>query len=415
MYIIKRLDELVDVNPRVALEKGNEYPFVEMEVVNPGFRYVSADTKRAFSSGGAKFLQGDTLFARITPCLENGKIAQYKSSSNQPAFGSTEFIVFRCRPGISDASYVFYLAISNIVRKPAEKSMSGASGRQRADLAAIKEIEVPSPPLAIQRRIAAVLSAYDDLIENNQRRIAILEEMARSLYRKWFVEFHFPGHEGVEIVERDGVRAPEGWEVTTVREVSSYINRGVAPKYNDSAAGIVINQKCIRDRQLNTTLARRHESRVPVEKLVGFGDVLINSTGVGTLGRVAQCYQILENYTVDSHVSIVRPNSRVGVDYFGYFICALETHFESLGVGSTGQTELGRETIAKTPFILPSRQIQERFGSVVAPMRQTIEVLRTKNTNLRRTRDLLLPRLVSGELDVSELEIAGAEELMADA
>jgi type I restriction enzyme S subunit len=118
-----------------------------------------------FNSGGAKFLPGDTLFARITPCLENGKIAQYKCSENTPAFGSTEFFVFRARTGVSDPSYVYYLSLSDLVRGPAEKSMSGASGRQRASLQSIVDIQLPAPPLPTQLKIAAILSAYDDLIE----------------------------------------------------------------------------------------------------------------------------------------------------------------------------------------------------------------------------------------------------------
>ena len=207
-----RLKDFVHINPTVRLAKAVEYPFVSMDAITPGRRYVEAPGTRA-SGGGARFCGGDTLFARITPCLENGKIAQFKAASTQPAFGSTEYWIFRARENVSDPAYVFYLGTSKIVRGPAEKSLSGASGRQRADLAAIEDLEVPAPDLPTQRRIASILSAYDDLIENNTRRIAILEEMAGRIYEEWFVRYRFPGYEQVKMVESDLGPIPEGWSV----------------------------------------------------------------------------------------------------------------------------------------------------------------------------------------------------------
>ncbi|CAG1003662.1 hypothetical protein METP2_03488 [Methanosarcinales archaeon] len=397
--------EFVEINPKVTLKKGIEYPFVEMDIVTPGRRYVSSINKRIYNGGGAKFQFGDTLFARITPCLENGKIAQFSGAKDEIGFGSTEFFVFRHKEGISDPGYIFYLASSDILRKPAEKSMSGASGRQRADIASIKDLEIPTPPLPTQRKIASILSAYDDLIENNTRRIKILEEMAQALYREWFVNFRFPGHEKVKMVESELGMVPKGWEEVTIRDVSSYINRGISPKYDDLSRQIVINQKCIRDGRFNLNLVRRHSTKVPVEKFVKFGDVLINSTGIGTLGRVAQICQEISDCTVDSHVSIVRPNDRVSHEYFGSYLATLEPHFDSQGIGSTGQTELGRETIAKTIFLLPPKGLQDRFAEIVSPMRKNVVKMFIKNINLRRTRDLLLPKLISGEVDVEKIDV----------
>jgi type I restriction enzyme S subunit len=267
----------------------------------------------------------------------------------------------------------------------------------------LSTFSIPYPPY--RHKIAAILSAYDDLIENNTRRIKILEEMAQALYREWFVKFRFPGHEKVKMVESEIGMVPEGWEVVIIRDVSSYINRGVSPKYDDQSPKIVINQKCIRDGKLNLNLVRRHASKIPVEKSIKFGDVLINSTGIGTLGRIAQVYQEISDCTVDSHVTILRANDRVSIDYFGSYLSTLEPHFDSQGIGSTGQTELGRETIAKTSFLLPLRSIQDRFSEIISPMNKSIVKMFTKNSNLRRTRDLLLPKLISGEVDVEKLDI----------
>jgi type I restriction enzyme S subunit len=119
--------EIAEINPKVKLEKGATFPFVEMAEVESGRRYVAGAAERVMKSGGAKFESGDTLFARITPCLENGKIAQYKNENNARAFGSTEFFVFRAKAQVSDPSFIYYLSLSDYIRGPAVKSMSGAS------------------------------------------------------------------------------------------------------------------------------------------------------------------------------------------------------------------------------------------------------------------------------------------------
>lgn len=266
-------------------------------------------------------------------------------------------------------------------------------------------LPVRYPTLRIQHRIASILSAYDDLIENNTRRIAILEELAQRLYREWFVHFRFPGHEHVKMVDSPMGLVPEGWELSSIRDAASYINRGIAPRYDDEATAIVINQRCIRDGKINLDFARRQSKKVPPAKLLQFGDVLINSTGVGTLGRVAQVYQDLPSCTVDSHVSIVRPGENVSIDYFGLSLLNFELHFERQGAGATGQTELGRERIAETAILCPSQPLQEQFSTIVSPVRQSIRLLAAKNEVLACTRDLLLPKLVSGEVDVEHLDI----------
>lgn len=266
----------------------------------------------------------------------------------------------------------------------------------------MKETEIFLPSLQTQRRIASILSAYDDLIENNTRRIAILEEMARRIYEEWFVRFRFPGHEQVKMVESELGLIPEGWKVTNLDAVSEYINRGLTPKYDDLADGVVINQKCIRGQKLSYELVRRQSKPVPADKRVRYGDVLVNSTGVGTLGRVAQVLAERPNCTVDTHVTIVRPGKQVTTHFYGLALLAREEYFEQQGVGATGQTELGRGRIAETTFLLPPLVVQEQFDELVAPMRQMTVTLTSKNANLRATRDLLLPKLISGEIGLTQ-------------
>jgi type I restriction enzyme S subunit len=274
----------------------------------------------------------------------------------------------------------------------------------------VKAFHICMPRRHQQDQVVNVLSAYDELIENNSRRIEILEEMAQAIYREWFVEFRYPGHEDVPLVDSELGPIPEGWEASEIASITSALTRGIAPKYSDDASARVLNQKCIRGGRLNVALSRGHCGVVSELKRVRFGDVLINSTGVGTLGRVAQVCEELVDVTADSHVTIVRPNYElVDGDFFGLALLGLQDDFESLGVGSTGQTELSRARIGQMKLLLPSRGLQGAFGAAVCPMRSLAVILERENQVLRTTRDLLLPKLISGEIDVSELNIELAD------
>jgi type I restriction enzyme, S subunit len=155
----------------------------------------------------------------------------------------------------ADAKFVYYyFRHPNTVQ--AIKNHAISSGVPHINLGLLRAFEMPLPPLAIQRRIVATLSAYDDLIENNRRRMALFEDAARQLYREWFVRLRFPGHEHTRIT--NGV--PEGWERKSVEQLSRFLNRGIPPHYDDDAEGLVINQKCIRAGRLDLSLAR-HQSR----------------------------------------------------------------------------------------------------------------------------------------------------------
>ena len=266
----------------------------------------------------------------------------------------------------------------------------------------VRRISFPAPSIVVQDKIAAILSAYDDLIENNRRRIALLEKMAEEIYREWFVRMRFPGHEQAKIEK--GV--PEGWRYLELRNVASLIKRGIAPDYNDSSATFIINQRCIRDGVVSLADARGHDTSVPTEKLIQYGDVLINSTGVGTLGRVAVSDLEDSGLTCDTHVTICRANKDiVNVYYLGHTIRLLQTHFENMAVGSTGQSELGRDLIGATKIQLPTDHLQARFATIVAPMWKAKRLLIKEVDSLVRTRDALLPRLISGKLPVDQLDI----------
>ncbi|MGB9624671.1 MAG: restriction endonuclease subunit S [Phycisphaerae bacterium] len=182
--------EAVVVNPPVPLEKGKVYPFVDMASVNPAARSVQESEHREFRGGGSRFMPGDTLMARITPCLENGKIARFRPTDAASAgFGSTEFIVIRGRDGLTDNDFAYYLTKWDEFRQFAVSQMAGTSGRQRVPAESPAHFTVAVPPLPIQRRIAAVLGALDDKIELNRRMNRTLEAMAAAIFKSWFIDF----------------------------------------------------------------------------------------------------------------------------------------------------------------------------------------------------------------------------------
>ncbi|MFC2019308.1 restriction endonuclease subunit S [Chloroflexota bacterium] len=401
------LDNFIEINPKVKLEKGVEYPFVEMGNVTPRRRYVFAKSKRQYSGGGSRFCSGDVLIARITPCLENGKIAQYKSP-NKDAFGSTEFIVFREKPGVSYQPYIYYLALTDIIRKPAEKSMFGASGRQRADLSLIKNIEVPDISLPTQRKIAAILSAYDDLIENNLRRIKILEEMAQSIYNEWFVKFRFPGHEKVSMVVSPLGRMPSEWEIKPIGNAVQILGGGTPstknPEYWDSGNIVWFTpsdltstaQMFISDSVKKITIEGLQESSA---KLFPAYSVMMTSRatiGVVAINTIGAC--------TNQGFIICIPNEEVPASILYYWILNSKERIVNLASGATFK-EISRGEFREFPIIIANHDIVILFDQAMTPIFKEIECLLLQNRNLRYTCDLLLPKLVSGEIDVSNLDI----------
>ena len=294
-----------------------------------------------------------------------------------------------------DLGYAYYLlqqsGLSNL------NTDAAVPGLNRDIFYSVK-VEIPS--IEAQRAIAKPIFLIDSIIKNNFEQIQNYEKLIETYYSKWFIKFKFPNYEQVEFV--DGI--PEGWELKSVSELTQLISRGITPKYNDeSGKSIVINQKCIRDNKLNLELARRQDKEIPDLKLVQKGDVLINSTGAGTLGRVTQVHEDLPDTTVDTHVTIARPLQEISSAWFGAAISHIESYIETLGEGATNQLELKREVIGRIDLVCPAIDIQNQFQTIVEPMQQQILNLMKQNTHLLKLKETLLPRLMSGELDVSKL------------
>ena len=229
--------DCIDVNPKISLEKSKIVPFIEMGNVSTIYRNPVAVERKPFDSG-VKFQDGDTVVARITPCLQNGKRFYCKNIGT--GFGSTEYLVFRPKNESIDNLYLYYFMKTEFIKQSMINSMVGATGRQRVNNDVFKNIEVNFPDKEKQIKIGKILSAYDDLIENNQKQIKLLEEAAQRLYKEWFVDLRFPGYETTPII--DGV--PEGWENKNLSDIAEVV-MGQSPKsefYNKNNEGLPFHQ-----------------------------------------------------------------------------------------------------------------------------------------------------------------------------
>ncbi|SER19736.1 type I restriction enzyme, S subunit [Nitrosomonas sp. Nm51] len=376
----------------------NGVNFIKAEALNgdvtldrSGFTFVDDETHEKLKR--SQLIENDVL---ITIAGANVGKCGFVRQSDVPANANQAVGIIRVKSDEVNPRYIYYH-----FKKPATFAMcQGIGGGQAAqpniNLTVLKNFKVNLPDVQYQNKVVEIIEAYDGLIENNKRRIALLEESARQLYKEWFVRFRYPGHEHVKIV--DGV--PEGWEKIDIGNLASFLSRGMTPKYDDEGEFIVINQKCIRNRLLSFNLVRRQDKEVDEKKLIRYGDVLINSTGTGTLGRVAQCWTNPNKCTVDTHVTIVRPKDNVDKLWFGYSLMELECRFEDMGEGATNQKELKKSLVSALSVVLPPKIITKQFEDIITNITNQIVVLSDQNNNLTRARDLLLPKLMNGEIAV---------------
>lgn len=291
--------------------------------------------------------------------------------------------------------YIYYQLRSPYIGRWLEQISIGAT-MPSINTGLLSGIEMYLPSLEIQRRIADILSAYDDLIENNRKQIKLLEEAAQRLYKEWFVDLRFPGHVHTKIT--DGV--PEGWKKVTVGAVSSVLRRGISPRYNEKGKAVVINQKCIRQTVVTFDESRRQEKPYPEEMNLKDSDTVICSTGAGTLGRVGQIFGDYADTTFDSHVTLIRAKEGFGKQYLFQSLKARQTYLMGMGKGSTNQLELSRGTIQDLDIYIPSKKVLNQFEQVAKLLHDKISVISKSSMQLQTARDRLLPKLMSGEVEV---------------
>ena len=390
-----RFDEIALFPPKIKMKKGEFYPFIPMENLDGGYKYVKPQEEKQLKGGGAKFEEGDTLFARITPCLQNGKIAQAKSLGGKPAFGSTEYFVFRGIEGVSDSDFIYYLSKTLRFRGNAENSMVGASGRQRADAGFVRSLKVTIPPLPTQRKIATILSAYDDLIENNLKRIKLLEEKAQLTYEEWFVRLKFPGHETTPINEETGL--PEGWEKVKLVDCCN-LTMGQSPKsefYNYQGEGLPFHQG-----------VKDYGFRFPTNSSWSTAGNRIaeeNSILFSVRAPVGRLNIAIEKLIIGRGLASI--NHKKGWNSFLLYQLQKIFFEDNLMGGGAIFSSVTKKDVEGIKIVQGTEELTNRFNDFASDIDNSIKTLTKQNQLLKEARDILLPRLMTGIIDVEKMNL----------
>lgn len=377
-----RLFEYIDVNPKEILTKGTLAKKISMDKLQPFCRDIP-EYELAEYTGGTKFRNGDTIMARITPCLENGKTAMVNIlDENEVGFGSTEYIVFRAKKELTIPDFVYYLVRSSFVRELAIKSMVGSSGRQRVQTNVVENLEIDFPSLTEQTQIASVLKSLDDKIALNNKINNNLFEQMQALYKAWFVDFEPFG----------GVR-PSSWNDTNIYAIANIIYGApfASKLFNTDGLGKpIIRIRDLKEQAFVTFTTEEH----PKGHLIQPGDIV-----VGMDGEFRPYIWGNEPAWLNQRVCIFESNRPQGKAFVLYTIKPLLNKIEQTQVATT-VIHIGKKDFDAFEIILPDEATLDSFDSITAPMIEQIVNNRLQNKRLAVLRDTLLPKLMSGELDV---------------
>lgn len=357
-----KFSDFVSINPTVKMPTNEPISFVEMKDLVDGKKYCYPSSTR-LKGGGAKFENRDTLFARITPCLENGKICQVMGLKNGVGFGSTEFLVFRGKSKVSDSDFVFYLSRWSEVRSHAEINLDGTSGRQRVPKDCFNELILNLPESVLeQTAIASVLSSLDDKIDLLHRQNATLEKMAETLFRQWFVE-----------------EAKKNWDVFKMEQLISI------------GSGKGLKKESFIENGLYPILGANGEIGRTNEFL--YNEKLIFTGRVGTLGNIFRIEN--EKVWLSDNTLIIKP-----LEYFNFIYFLLKnSRLRDYNAGST-QPLIRQSDVKEIDVVLPPKEVLKEFESFTEGIFRKIKSNRTQIRTLTELRDTLLPKLMSGEVRV---------------
>ena len=445
------IKDIVDFNPSRPLSKGKEFPFIDMASLPVNGRDINEVSNKVFNGGGAKFKNGDTLFARITPCLENGKTAKVE---NLPvgciAHGSTEFIVLSAKSK-DDEDFVYYLARLPDFRSYAISRMEGTSGRQRVSWQALAEFNLRLPEKGKRKKIGKILKSLDDKIHLNNQINQTLESIAQAIFKSWFIDFD-PVHAKIaakqegkdpelaamcvisgkseaeleqmakediaelqataalfpdELVESELGDVPKGWFKTDLSiladlNVQSWTKKNCPEKvtYVDLS-----NTKWGVIQQTEEFIFENAPSRA--RRVLKIGDTI-----VGTVRPANGSYAFIqrENLTGSTGFAVLSHKHKNYAEFI-YIVATDKENIKRLAHLADGGAypAVSYDTVLTTPCILPIEtkdrdRILGLFHQNVNELYNLLAAKTRENEYLADTRDSLLPKLLSGELDVSGLQ-----------
>lgn len=448
-----QIAEIIDFNPARPIKRDTAAPFVDMAALPEMQRDIAYVSEREFTGGGSRFRNGDTLFARITPCLENGKTAKVNVlPTGVAAHGSTEFIVMAAKAPEFDEDYVYYLARHPHFRTFAEARMEGTSGRQRVSWQSLSEFTFSLPPPVERKRIGHFLRSFDDKIALNRSLNQTLEAMAQAIFKSWFVDFDpVKAKIAAKAEGRDPLRAamtaiggksdaeldalaadrqaqlaataalfpdemeeselgeiPKGWAVCALPDCMDVnppraLKKGAVSPYLDMAN------------------VPTHAARVDnvVLRAFGSGSKFIN--GDTLLARITPCLENGKTAYVDflgedevgwgsTEFIVMRPKNGLPLP-FAYFLCR-HPEFRSFAIsqmaGTSGRQRVPNDCFGSYKLVKPPVGVAAEFGKQATLFMNQIKVQDEASKTLADLRDALLPKLLSGELQVQNIEAEAA-------
>lgn len=357
--------DFIEFNPKITLKKGTIAKKVAMDKVLPYTKYIN-EFEYANYTGGSKFQNGDTIMARITPCLENGKTAFVDFlDENEIGFGSTEFIVLRERKGISDAQYIYYLSISPQFRKIAISSMVGSSGRQRVQQSVLDELELFVPDINEQRKIANILNKIDEKIRINNRINDNLEKQAKTIFEKCFPD---------------------------INNGSDIIGKVIVPKRGKTllSKNALLGDIPVIAGGIEPTIYHNIANTIPPV-------ITISASGANA------GYVNLWNRPVWSSDSSFIDSSMTKNVYFWYIL--LKNKQKEIFESQTGsaQPHIYPKHIAELKVNIPAKKSIQEFSLIITPFFEHISKNLFENDKLSNIRNAILPKLISGNIDISNI------------
>ena len=364
-------------------------------------RHISEDDFASLVRQGCQPKKGDVLVAKDgATALDT--VCEIRQTQEVVLLSSVAIL----RPNIHKitSSYLHYFMDCETTRQYLKGGFVTGAAIPRVVLKDFKRCKVSLPPLPTQRKIAAILSAYDDLIENNTRRVAILEEMAQSLYREWFVHFHFPGHEKNTRVESPLGMIPQGWEVVKLEDVAS-INRSTIKKGHEPFEISYVDIDSVSTGKIDAIKIMPFVTAPSrARRIAKHGDIIWS-----TVRPNRKSYSLIlnpvSNLVVSTGFAVISASKLP----YTYLYEALTTNdfVNYLTNSATGSAypAVNSSDFQKAVILQPSKVVLDVFHDIVTNLFEEKQNLQQKNAILRRTCDLLLPKLISGELDVEGLDI----------
>lgn len=380
---------------------GGEYPFVTPSDLNYN-HYYCRSTERSVTESARSVLPHQfipakaIMFTCIGATIGKCAIAPVECLTNQQI---NSVVVY----DHTDPIFLYYLLTHNIDQI---KGLGTGAATPIVNKSKFEDVELCVPDLPTQRRIAEILSAYDDLIENNQRRMKLLEESARMLYQEWFVRLRFPGHEHTRII--DGV--PEGWSRKKLGEIANKIGSGATPRggeaaYQKEGISLIRSQNVYDDAFEDDGLAKISDEQAKLLESVSVmpRDILLNITGAS----VARCCMAPERHLparVNQHVMIIRVDSKFCSPFFTHVSINSDQNKRQLlslarGAGATREA-LTKDDLASFEILVPPQSLLTDFHQRALASFELREKLADSVHVLRTARDILLPRLMNGEIEV---------------